>query len=366
MNEQVKNTENVTYMDINCLNCKESGLLYFKMPQFLMTEHFADLSTDGKVIYSIMLNRLQLSAKNGWQKNNQFYIYFSIETVQKLIHCGKTKAIRVMKELKTYRLIEGVRCDDHRRTMYFFHDVSEYMGQREIRPENVPQSDNFSQDSYPQNFTQESEATAPTDHKEVTTGFHSEPVRSENETCTSLESEPVQVSNVNPKKTEYNKTDISYKDYSHKDHHQERKAWRRRRTKEELKRDFIETWKNEDAVVMYSQEELTSLDRLIDLVSTALSRRSSFNINGTSVDTEDIYCHFMCMGTMELGYTMDYLQHESYHCTNFVSYAISVLYNAPEEAEEYYVRKVEQDMKQEKWSQGIYGGYGYAGYSYAG
>ena len=43
---------------------------YFRIPKLLMTEpHFKDISTDAKLLYGLMLDRMGLSVKNGWQSN---------------------------------------------------------------------------------------------------------------------------------------------------------------------------------------------------------------------------------------------------------------------------------------------------------
>ena len=40
---------------------------YFRIPKLLMTEpHFKDISTDAKLLYGLMLDRMGLSVKNGW------------------------------------------------------------------------------------------------------------------------------------------------------------------------------------------------------------------------------------------------------------------------------------------------------------
>lgn len=42
-------------------------LTFYRIPKLLITdEYFRDLSTDAKVLYGLMLDRMSLSAKNGW------------------------------------------------------------------------------------------------------------------------------------------------------------------------------------------------------------------------------------------------------------------------------------------------------------
>jgi hypothetical protein len=354
MKEQVKNTENVVYMDINCLNSKESGLLYFKLPQFLMTAKFAKLSSDGKVVYSAMLNRLPLSVRNGWKLDNLFYIYFSMNTVMKLIHCSKSKAVRVMKELKEFNLIEGRRCSDHRKMRYFFLDVSEYITEREVCYE-TGSDEEIEHDS-----VQEEGGNVPA-------GANSEPEWFEKETSTGVKNELEQVSNSVPKKTDSLRKTDSQKDHLHKEQNHVQKSTQRerkwRRSKEQLKEDFTLMWKGGEgeAELLYSQNELLQLDKLIDTVASALSRRYEFKINGLQVRLEDVYLRLMGLGYDEISYVLDYLFNSNYQCRNFSAYTVSVLYNALEEAEQYWMNKVRHDEYQNQ-RYGKNGGY-YYGYA---
>ena len=47
---------------------KEADMLtFYRIPKLLFTnDYFENLSTDGKVLYGLMLDRMSLSLKNGW------------------------------------------------------------------------------------------------------------------------------------------------------------------------------------------------------------------------------------------------------------------------------------------------------------
>ena len=45
-------------------------------------EAFDEISTDAKLLYGILLDRMNLSAKNGWlDKNGRVYIIFTVDEV---------------------------------------------------------------------------------------------------------------------------------------------------------------------------------------------------------------------------------------------------------------------------------------------
>lgn len=88
--------------------------MFYRIPKLLVTdEHFRSISTDAKLLYGLMLDRMSLSIKNGWTDDlGRVYIYFPIEEVMELLHCKSEKATRLMAELDSKRgigLIERVR-----------------------------------------------------------------------------------------------------------------------------------------------------------------------------------------------------------------------------------------------------------------
>ena len=87
---------------------------FFRIPKVLMTDpHFRGISTDAKLLYGLMLDRMSLSVKNGWTDDlGRVYIYFPIEEVMELLHCKSEKATRLMAELDSKKgigLIKRVR-----------------------------------------------------------------------------------------------------------------------------------------------------------------------------------------------------------------------------------------------------------------
>ena len=54
---------------------------FFRIPKLLITEpYFRRLSTDAKLLYGLMLDRMSLSMRNGWMDDDgHVYIYFTLE-----------------------------------------------------------------------------------------------------------------------------------------------------------------------------------------------------------------------------------------------------------------------------------------------
>ena len=79
---------------------------FFKMPKVLFTNEYKDLSAEAKLLYGLMLDRMQLSAINGWcDKNGEVFIFYTIAETSEMLGCGHDKATRLQHELVKYNLL---------------------------------------------------------------------------------------------------------------------------------------------------------------------------------------------------------------------------------------------------------------------
>ena len=87
---------------------------FYRIPKLLITgAQFKNLSTDAKLLYGLLLDRMSLSAKNGWyDEQGRVYIYYTLEEIMEDMNCGKDKGVKLLSELDTNRgigLIERVK-----------------------------------------------------------------------------------------------------------------------------------------------------------------------------------------------------------------------------------------------------------------
>ena len=87
---------------------------FYRIPKVLFTdEYFRNLSSDAKVLYGLMLDRMALSIRNNWVDNEgKVYIIFTLEQVMGYMNCGKDKGVKILAELDTDKgigLIERVK-----------------------------------------------------------------------------------------------------------------------------------------------------------------------------------------------------------------------------------------------------------------
>ena len=83
---------------------------FYRIPKVLITDDaFEKLSTDAKVLYSLFLDRVSLSFNSGWvDEYGRVYIIYTIRSIQRDLHCAVKKAVKLVKELEQFGLIEKV------------------------------------------------------------------------------------------------------------------------------------------------------------------------------------------------------------------------------------------------------------------
>lgn len=79
---------------------------FYKVPKALFEEKYKSVSTDAKMLYGLLLDRMYLSVKNGWiDKQGRVYQYFTIKSVQEKLHFGHEKICKLFSELEAADLI---------------------------------------------------------------------------------------------------------------------------------------------------------------------------------------------------------------------------------------------------------------------
>ena len=84
---------------------------FFRIPKALFSNpDYAALSTDAKLLYGLMLDRIELSRHNGWfDEQGRAFIYFKRESIMEQMGIGRTKATQLIQELEAVQLIQRVR-----------------------------------------------------------------------------------------------------------------------------------------------------------------------------------------------------------------------------------------------------------------
>ncbi|MEG2096961.1 MAG: replication initiator protein A [Pseudoflavonifractor sp.] len=80
---------------------ESSQFSFYRIPRQLVTgEQFKGLSTDAKLLYGLLLDRMGLSAKNGWYDElGRVFIYYTLEEIQADLGCAHDKATKLLVDL---------------------------------------------------------------------------------------------------------------------------------------------------------------------------------------------------------------------------------------------------------------------------
>lgn len=127
----------------------QSGELfcYFRIPKALFQDHrFQKLSTDARTLYGILLDRMSLSAKNGWlDEQGRVYIIYTVREVQESLCCAEHKAVKLFRELEDTDLIERKRRGLGRPSLIYVKDFSSGLPKAQVQ--NCPNSNSGAAES---------------------------------------------------------------------------------------------------------------------------------------------------------------------------------------------------------------------------
>ena len=73
---------------------------FYRVPRLLIKdERYRGLSSDAKLLYGLMLDRMSLSMKNGWMDDmNRAYIIYTIDNIMEDLGCSKPTCIKIIKD----------------------------------------------------------------------------------------------------------------------------------------------------------------------------------------------------------------------------------------------------------------------------
>lgn len=109
---------------------------FFMLPKILvMGEQFKTISSDAKILYACLFDRISLSAKNDWlDEEGRIYIIFTIEEIMKTINRSRPTAVKALDELDKNTggigLIERKRLGFGKPNIIYVKDFTSYEGEK--------------------------------------------------------------------------------------------------------------------------------------------------------------------------------------------------------------------------------------------
>lgn len=100
---------------------------YLQVPKMLMDKVYSPLDEGAKFIYSLMIERAGLSARNAdkfTDKNGRFFIIYTVEQMQKHMQRSRPTVIKWTKQLEEIGLIEKVRQGQGKPSKIYINDFA--------------------------------------------------------------------------------------------------------------------------------------------------------------------------------------------------------------------------------------------------
>lgn len=303
----------------------ESGQFsFYRIPRQLISDsRFKRLSTDAKLLYGLFLDRMGLSAKNGWyDEQGRVYIYYTLNEIQEDLNCGHEKAVKLMAELDTGKgvgLIERVKQGQGRPTKIYVKRFTT----REIQPQSVEPQGN---PRLPVSGSQDIGKT--------------EVRKSEKQKSRVQKNGSADFGKTDANYIKSNQTDFIYTDPSI---YPETSALSGRwMDRFDCRREVEESIDYKALCRQYGKEDV---DSMVELITDALcSTRQTIRVGGEEIPAKQVQDRFQMLNYEHLEYVFDCLRRTTIQIRNIRAYLLTALYNAPVTMSPYYQTTVQHDF----------------------
>ena len=272
----------------------QSGELfsYFRIPKALFQDHrFRQISTDARTLYGILLDRMSLSAKNGWlDEQGRVYIIYTVREVQESLCCAEHKAVKLFRELEDIDLIERKRRGLGRPSLIYVKDFSSGLPKAQVQ--NCPNNNSGAAES------------------------------------ATLEQPKPQANKTDKNKTEWNDPDPIYSGG----------------IREQLE-DYFYQALEVDLLLRLCPDDEDTIYQIVDLlVDTCSTNRKLLHIAGDDKPAEVVRSRFMKLNADHIRFVLKCLAENSSPIRNMKQYLLASLYNAPTTMQLYYQNQANHDL----------------------
>ena len=326
---------------------------FYRVPRLLIKdERFKGLSSDAKLLYGLMLDRMSMSMKNGWlDDENRAYIIYAVENIMEDLGCSKPTCIKVIKELDADNgigLIEKKRRGLGKPDIIYVKNFAS-VPQKECaeKPENTDVSTEV-KNLY---FKKERNLTSESKETELLQVKEPDFKRENNLTSGSKETGLQEVKEFAPNynNTNYNNqnyTDMSYtnpinQSTGNADAIDETSAYMA------LIRKNLEY----EHHMRYDQDRDMYEEIYETVCDVVCVKRRTIRINGEEYPYELVKSRFLKLNSGHVEYVMSCMRETVTKITNIRAYLITALYNAPSTMSHYYQQEVQHDMYGGGWAE---------------
>lgn len=311
---------------------------FYRIPKVLFTAaHYRAVPVEAKVLYGLLLDRMALSARNGWlDEGRRVFIYFTLEDAMAMMGCGHNKAVRLFADLEQIGLIERRKQGQGRPTRIY---VKNFILPTETGEPEAPEA---CPDSTPPDQRETSGMGKSEEAPEVLTSQNRKSALPE----TGSPDFPKPNANKTDKnKTERNDTDLSIPPSSPRDSPTRAQRQQMRMDEMDSYRELIKENISYDLLLQENPYDDELIDGYVELmVDACCSSRPSIRISGEEIPTAAVRSRFLKLNKEHIGYVMDSMRQNTTRIVNIRAYMLSALYNAPLTISQYYTSLVSHDM----------------------
>ena len=331
---------------------------FYRVPRLLIKdERFKGLSSDAKLLYGLMLDRMSMSMKNGWlDDENRAYIIYTIENIREDLGCSKEKAVKVLAELdasKGIGLIEKIRRGLGKPDIIYVKNFAS-VPQKECaeKPENTDVSTEV-KNLY---FKKERNLTSESKETELLQVKEPDFKRENNLTSGSKETGLQEVKEFAPNYNNTNYNNQNYTDMSYTNPINQSTG----------KADAIDVIDETSAYMALIRDNLDyehhmkygqhgdreMYEEIYETVCDVVCvKRKTIRINGEEYPYELVKSRFLKLNSSHVEYVMGCMRETVTKITNIRAYLITALYNAPSTMSHYYQQEVQHDMYGGGWEE---------------
>ncbi len=351
---------------------------FYRVPRLLIKDgRFRGLSSDAKLLYGLMLDRMSLSMKNGWlDDENRAYIIYTIDNIREDLGCSKEKAVKVLAELdasKGIGLVEKIRRGLGKPDIIY---VKNFIIQDEGRKE--PCNVNVSTEVGKTDFKRSEKLTSRSQENRFQEVRKTDFKKSENLTSRGRENQLQEVGESDPNYTDYNYIDCSQTENNQTKNNYTNMSYINPINQSVESMDSADTQEKDgmmdgiDAIDetntymalirknleyehhmkydQYGDKEMYEeiYETVCDVVCV---KRKTIRINGEDYPYELVKSRFLKLDSSHVEYVMGCMKGTVTKITNIRAYLITALYNAPSTMSHYYQQEVQHDMYGGGWAE---------------
>ena len=347
---------------------------FYRVPRLLIKDtRFKGLSSDAKLLYGLMLDRMSLSMKNGWlDDENRAYIIYTVDSIMEDLGCSKPTCTKIMRELDSDNgigLIEKKRRGLGKPDIIYVKNFASVSGDNtEKEPSNADVSTEVKDFNFKKqkNLTSESKETELQEVKEF--DFKKE----SNLTSGGKEFELQEVNDFAPNYTNYNQINKSNNNKNNINPiYQSEKVSVvgeniQGRYIPEHRNDTIDVMDNVNAYMELIRENLeydfhmkydnagdkALFEEIYDIICDVVCvQRKTIRVGKDDYPYELVKSRFLKLNSSHVEYVRWRMKETTTKITNIKAYMITTLYNAPATINHFYQQEVQHDMYGGGWNE---------------